>query len=371
MILLNRIEKVRLMTILSIGKCTYDIICPVDEYPVEGTKYLLNSNIECGGGTASNIAYLLGKWGETSYIAGVIGSDDYATKITKEFQQALVKTDYLETAYNTATPISILIVNKKKATRTRFDVVGASQPGLKKTDYAIKPDLIFTDGKDYAAVVNALNKFPNAISIIDAGTVDRDMLELCKYVKYIVCSKYFAETVTNLKIDYNNSNSLVNVYKKLKNRYPNNNIIITLENMGAMYTINNEIKIMPGIKTEVVDPSGAGDIFRGTFAYCLVNNFDIEKAITYSNIAAGLSVGKVGIRTSIPTIKEVISYYNKKFNIVTPIEEMKEEVKPANLLPDIPDASSIIIPEYKKDGNTDFVIGSATVPNVGENNVQQ
>lgn len=30
--------------------------------------------------------------------------------------------------------------------------------------------------------------------------------------------------------------------------------------MGAMYSYNGEIKIMPGIKTKVVDPSCAGDI---------------------------------------------------------------------------------------------------------------
>ena len=79
------------MTILSIGRTSYDITCPVEEYPVEGTKYLLNEKIESGGGSAANIAYLLGKWGETSYFAGVIGSDDYGNKIKKDLEQALRK----------------------------------------------------------------------------------------------------------------------------------------------------------------------------------------------------------------------------------------------------------------------------------------
>ncbi len=47
------------MTILNIGKASYDITCPVDEYPIEGTKYLLNEKVESGGGTAANVAYLL------------------------------------------------------------------------------------------------------------------------------------------------------------------------------------------------------------------------------------------------------------------------------------------------------------------------
>lgn len=351
------------MTILSIGKSSYDITCPVEDYPVEGAKYLLNEKIESGGGSAANVAYMLSKWGETSYFAGVIGSDDYGSKCKKELEQALVKTEYIEYSYEIGTPLSIILLNKKNSTRTRFDVVGATLPNLKKYEYSITPDVIYSDGKEYNATINALNKFPNAISIVDAERVDRNLLELCKYVKYIVCSKGFAETVSGAKIDYNNSATLVTVYQKLKNRYPNNNIIVTLENMGAMYMANNEIKIMPGIKINVVDPTDAGDVFHGAFVYCLANNFDIEKTIMYSNIAAGLSVGKMGGRPSMPGLKEVISYYNKKFNIVP---EEKEEKKPivaeatTDVLPDIPDASQVVMPKLDVPAS-DFNIGNTAI----------
>lgn len=353
------------MTILSIGRTSYDITCPVEEYPIEGTKYHLSEKIEAGGGTASNVAYLLGRWGETSYFAGVTGSDDYGSKIKKELEQAMVKTELMEVSYEVGTPLSIILVNKKNGTRTKFDVVGQTQPQLKKYEYTIVPEVIFSDGKEYAATINALNRFPNAISIVDAGRVDRDLLELCKFVKYIVCSKGFAETVSGLKIDFNNSVSLVNVYKKLKSRYPNNEIIITLENMGALYTLNGEIKIMPGIKTKVVDPSGAGDIFHGAFVYCIANGFDIEKTITYSNIAAGLSIGKMGGRTSIPSIKEVINYYNSKFKVEEPKEEKKEkEEKTTEVkLPPIPKPESIHIPSSEELASVpEFSIGGAAIP---------
>lgn len=358
------------MTILSIGNASYDITCPVDDYPVEGTKYLLNEKIESGGGVAANVAYLLGKWGEVSYFAGVVGSDDYGTKIKKDLEQATVRTELMEISYEIPTPLSVILVNKKKGTRTRFDVASNGQPNLKKYEYTLTPNVIFSDGKEYSATINALNKFPKAISIVDAGRVGRDLLELCKFVKYIVCSKGFAEAVSGLKIDYNNSISLVNVYKKLKDRYPNNEIIVTLENMGAMYTVNGEIRVMPGINVQVVDPSCAGDIFHGAFAYCIANNFDIEKAVTYSNIAAGLSVGKMGGRTSIPLIKEVIGYYNQKFKIDMPIEEVPK-VEVANTedeLPDIPDAATFKIPNPSEDLASTFTIGGANIPVVGSSN---
>ena len=119
------------MTILSIGRSSFDITCPVDEYPIEGTKYILNEKIESGGGTAANVAYMLAKWGETSYFAGVVGSDDYGTKIRKELEQVMVKMDMVENSYEYGTPVSVILVNKKNGSRTRFDVVGATQPSIK------------------------------------------------------------------------------------------------------------------------------------------------------------------------------------------------------------------------------------------------
>lgn len=366
------------MTILSLGRTSYDITCPVEEYPVEGTKYLLNEKMEAPGGTAANVAYLLSRWGETSYFAGVIGSDDYGSKIKKELEQVMVKTELIEVSYEVGTPVSVILVNKKNGSRTRFEIVSNTQPNLKKYDYMIRPDVIFSDGKEYSATINALNRFPKAISIVDAGRVDRDLLELCKFVKFIVCSKGFAEAVSGLKIDYNNSQSLVNVYKKLKEKYPNNEIIVTLENMGAMYTVNGEIKIMPGIKTQVVDPSGAGDIFHGTFAYCMANGFDMEKAITYSNIAAGLSLSKMGGSASIPMLKEVISYYNQKFKKEAVVEEAPKPVekKEEEELPDIPDATTFKVIEPKDlEAVPTFSIGGASIPvvegEVSSSNVQQ
>lgn len=299
------------MKILCIGHSSWDITVPVNEYPVENTKYRFDEKYSCGGGPASNAAYLLGKWGMDTVIATSVGSDDYGTKIKKEFQDINVNTEYIETGYDKDTSLSFIIINKNNGYRTVFNVA-EERPALKKFDYDFTPDIIFTDGNDYGAVQNAINKYPGAISIIDAGRVTPELLEICKYMKYIVCSKGFAETVTGLKFDFANPQSLVNVYNKLQDRYPKASITITLEENGALYQVDNQIKIMPGLKVKAVDTTGAGDIFHGAFVYGMANNFDMEKVITLSNIAAGLSVTKIGSRLSIPSLSEVLDYYAKK-----------------------------------------------------------
>ena len=84
------------MEILCIGHATYDITILVDEYPKENDKYRIKERTECGGGPASNAAYLLSKWGVTTYFAGLLGNDAYGRRIKEEFEYIGVNTKYLK-----------------------------------------------------------------------------------------------------------------------------------------------------------------------------------------------------------------------------------------------------------------------------------
>ena len=85
--------------ILCIGKLTYDIFCPMEGIMQPGQKYMNNERIENGGGEVANAAFLLGKWGVKSTIAGVVGSDDFAVKIKKELDGVQIDTSLIETSY--------------------------------------------------------------------------------------------------------------------------------------------------------------------------------------------------------------------------------------------------------------------------------
>ena len=80
-----------------------------------------------------------------------------------------------------------------------------------------------------------------------------------------------------------------------------------------MYLMDNQIKVMPGLKVNEVDATGAKDIFFGSFAYALLKGYDIEKTVTFANIASGLSVVKIGGRSSIPEYDEIMKYFLQKY----------------------------------------------------------
>ena len=299
------------MKILCIGHSSFDISAPISEYPKENFKYRINNCLFAGGGPAANAAYLLGKWGMNTYYAGVVGNDSYGVDIKNEFQNVNVDTTFLEIDNNSRTSTSFIIINEENGSRTIFNAAN-SRPNLKNFEFDMNPDVLLVDGHEIEASKYALNKYPNSASIIDAGRATEEVIELCKMIKYLVCSKEFGEEVSGVNIDYNNPETLKNVYLGLKSKFPNAEVVVTLEARGALYGIGNSIKVMPAIKKDkIIDTTGAGDIFHGAFTYGVACGYDLEKIIKISNVTAGKSVTKLGGRPSIPNLDEVLEYYEK------------------------------------------------------------
>ena len=296
------------MKILCIGHAAYDITTPVDEYPTENTKNRVHSRIECGGGPSATAAYLLGKWNMDTTFAGIVGHDIYGKKIKDEFASVGVDTRYLEMSNDYETTSSFILANTSNGSRTTFAYRPSS---MQMSDFELdfEPNIILMDGQEYEASKKLLKKYPKAISIIDAGRSRKEIIELSKMVTYLVCSKEFAENVSEIKFNEDFSNKEI-IYKKLETIFPND-IVVTLEEHGCLYKFNDEIKIMPSIKVKPVDSTGAGDIFHGAFTYGIAKNYDFEKTLKLANIAGAISVSRIGTRASIPTIEEMEAVYNE------------------------------------------------------------
>ena len=318
------------MKVLSIGSSLLETTCPVNEMVSENQTMHLSERHECGGGHAGNIAYLMAKWGVESYIASMLGADDAASKIKKDFEMIGVKTEYIETSYDKPTDKSLVIVNTTSKNKTVFEL--SSNATLKKYSFGIEPDLIVADGKDLNATVAAFDKYPNALSFLVATRVNNDVLELGKYAKYIVFNKGTAEGFANSQIDYGNSATLVNVYNKLKQKFSKAEIVVTLGERGVLYALNSQVKILPPVRVAIVDTNGAGDTFGGAFAYGIGRGFDLEKAVTYATIASSLSTTKLTSRLAIPSLTEVSNYYESKFGNQTqtqaPVQNQDANVNP-------------------------------------------
>ena len=296
------------MKILCIGQSAYDITLPVSDYPIENRKYKIKNVVECGGGSANNMAYLLALWKMDVTFASSVGNDLYGKKIYDELKRVGVKTEYLEMKNNIPTTTSYIINNLSNGSRTIITNKKEDMEIDINKEINFKPDIILLDGNEYAFARKVIEENKEAIKIIDAGSLKEDTVNLSKLCDYIVCSNDFAKDYTKINFSYQDIDKIKEVYDILDRDFPGK-IIITLESYGSITKIDNEFKLVPSIKVESIDSTGAGDIFHGAFTYFIANNYSLLDTLHYSNIAGALSVTKIGSKESMPKLEEVINYH--------------------------------------------------------------
>ena len=176
------------MKVLCLGHAAYDITTPVDTYPIENTKNRVHDRVECGGGPTATAAYLLGKWHMNTTFAGIVGKDLYGSRIKQEFEEIGVDTRYLQMSSRHTTTSSFILANTSNGSRTTF-TYRPSDMKMSGFELDFEPDIILMDGQEYEMSKRLLEKYPDAISIIDAGRSRKEIIELSKIVTYVVCSK--------------------------------------------------------------------------------------------------------------------------------------------------------------------------------------
>ena len=294
--------------ILCVGQSAYDITIPVNEYPEENKKYKVSEVYECGGGAANNAAYLLAKWHDEVYLASSIGNDEYGRKIKDELTTVGVNIDLFNELDNVKTTTSFITANRSKGTRTILTHLDTSMHYPADFNINIKPDVILFDGHDVDLAIRVAQNNPEAIKIIDAGSLKETTVLLAKYCDYIVCSNDFARDYTGIDFDYSDMNKICEVYDKISKDF-NGKLIITLEANGSLIKMDDGFKLVKSINVESVDSTGAGDIYHGAFTHFIANGYNVIDAMKYSNIAGALSVRKIGSKNSMPNYEDVINYH--------------------------------------------------------------
>ncbi|WP_416678581.1 D-glycero-beta-D-manno-heptose-7-phosphate kinase [Candidatus Pseudothioglobus sp. Uisw_016] len=113
--------------------------------------------------------------------------------------------------------------------------------------------------------------------------------------------------------------SLNSSIQKLKNDCNLTISLITLSEMGvAVY--DNKLNTYPTVAREVFDVTGAGDTMLASLGFAICCDIEIDEAVKFANLAAGVVVGKIGNATV--SINEIIEY-ESSLNISTSDEHIK------------------------------------------------
>lgn len=289
--------------IFCIGQSAYDITIPLKEAICENQKYRITEKTECGGGPAFNAAYLCALWGGDVCLVSRIGQDEYGKKLRRIAGDAGVHLDYLIPDDEIETPHSYIFSNGQNGSRTLFNF-----PGERKEIEYLCPEedvsVILSDGHEPDITIQAIDRYQNAVSIADAGTLRESTLRVAQKVDYLVCSEDFARQYTGKAFDLSDRDLCIDIFREIETinqKY----VVITLGEKGLLYRRGGKVCLLPAYPVKAVDTNGAGDIFHGAFAYGMSKNMELYEILKLSSMASAISVQTIGAQTSIPKLIQV------------------------------------------------------------------
>jgi sugar/nucleoside kinase (ribokinase family) len=295
------------MDVLCIGHAAWDISACVAGYPAENSKCEISTLLECGGGPAANAAYLLSSWGVSCALAATLGSDTYADRVLEEFARAGTDVTLVHRSPVDPTPVSLILVNEQSASRTivnRKAPVAADPCRIgRRPGWAQAPKVLLFDGHELAASLEAMAIFPDARTILDAGSARPGAVELARRVDYLVASERFARQLSGVP-DLQGRPQQAAAMRALceHNGRP---VVITCGERGLLYGTGDDFQHLPAFAVHSIDTTGAGDVFHGALAYGVLKGLPVEDALRLAAAAAALSTTARGGRTSIPSLARV------------------------------------------------------------------
>jgi D-beta-D-heptose 7-phosphate kinase/D-beta-D-heptose 1-phosphate adenosyltransferase len=262
------------------------------------------------GNVINNLRALDAQVDVISVIGGCEISDELKTLLT----YIKVNTQYLITQKDRITSKkSRIIASQQQVVRydreSTDEISSESQKEILDTFRSIITDYDAILLSDYGKGVLTKELTASLIAIANENNkkvlVDPKGLDYSKYKGAFLLTPNKKEASEATQVNIKDDASLAQAIIQLKTECNLDVSLITLSEQGvAIY--DDKLRTHPTVAREVFDVTGAGDTVLASLGFALACGYEIDDAVEFSNLAAGVVVGKIGSSTA--TLNEIIEY---------------------------------------------------------------
>jgi D-beta-D-heptose 7-phosphate kinase / D-beta-D-heptose 1-phosphate adenosyltransferase len=265
-------------------------------------------------GGAGNVINNLNALGAQVDVISVIGGCEISNELKVLLGDISVDTQYLTTQKDRITSKkSRIIASQQQVVRyDRESTDEISSESQKEILDAFRSIIADYDGvllSDYGKGVLTKELTASLIAIANENNkkvlVDPKGLDYSKYKGAFLLTPNKKEASEATQVNIKDDASLNQAITQLKTECDLDVSLITLSEQGvAIY--DDKLRTHPTVAREVFDVTGAGDTVLASLGFALSCGYEIDDAVEFSNLAAGVVVGKIGSATA--SLNEIIEY---------------------------------------------------------------
>ncbi|AYY73301.1 MULTISPECIES: sugar kinase [Citrobacter] len=293
-----------MIRVACVGITVMDRIYYVEGLPTEGGKYVAKRYTEVGGGPAATAAVAAAKLGAQVDFIGRVGDDDTGNSLLAELESLGVNTRYTRRYAGAKSSQSAVIVDAKGE---RIIVNYPSPDLLHDADWLNEIDfsqwdVVLADVRWHEGAKRAftLARRAGVMTVLDGDVTPQDISELVALSDHAAFSEPGLTRLTGIQ-------DTVSALKKSQ-MLTNGHVYVTRGSEGCDWLDDNVFRHQPGFPVEVVDTTGAGDVFHGALAFSLAGGAPVEEAVRFASGVAALKCTRPGGRAGIPDCDQTRSF---------------------------------------------------------------
>jgi len=276
--------------VVGIGNLNYDIIMLVERFPEFHEKVNADDAFFGLGGAAANTISWLAHFGLKAGYVGAVGRDEIGDAHFSYFRRIGVDTGGIQVV-DAPSGVAIAMIHGEDKRMVKYP--GANL--LKKVDfeYLSKARHVHLSSNPAETIEEAVTfAHSNGITVsLDIGEAPlaRDVEERVDYL--MMNEDEYRRKFGSLDLSLSRAK----------------NLVVTLNGGGALVRDEQgNVSEIRGLSAEVVDSTGAGDSFDAGVIYGVLKGWSLEDAARLGMLLAYLTVKKVGARSAIVPLEEVV-----------------------------------------------------------------
>jgi sugar/nucleoside kinase (ribokinase family) len=309
------------MKILGIGNAIVDVICKIEDNfllensltkstmklvdEIEFKKVLSNLQIKqtIAGGSVANSMVGLSQLGNLVGFIGKINKDNLGEKYEQSLTKANVKFLYgkKEESIPTGTCLILITPDSERTMITFLGIAGKisekdiDEKAIKASEIIFLEGYLWDEGEPKSAFNKALllaNK--SAMTLSDLFCVERHKSSFLDLVKNKLDITFANEQEIKSLINASSFEEVITFGKQL-----NKSLIITRGEKGSVAIVKNEVIECDSKKQlDIIDLTGAGDLFAAGFLHGKINNLSTKQSLEKGTEMSSKIIQKIGARLS-------------------------------------------------------------------------
>lgn len=301
--------------VVGLGMAVLDVLVRLKEMPTWQRAARLSDFSLQGGGPVATAMVAVSRLGVRAGYVGIAGSDKVAELKVQSLVENGVDVSRLVRRPGPESQVVLVWVHEDTGERTFSGVHRSTNPEALRIseldrDYITVAEYLHLDGCHPDAALQAAKWMHEAGKkvVLDAGMTSREirphLRALVEHTDVLICGSGFGPGLTGRKDVWEVGDAILDMGP---------GIVVQTEGADGSYTVTHGDRFhTPAFKVDVVDTTGAGDVFHGAFIVGLLKGWDLRTIALFATAVAAIKCTRLGGRAGIPRYEETLAFLRER-----------------------------------------------------------